>query len=69
MEFHMKPPPQGPGCLKSGAKVALLGIGLNAHLGLNEPGGALVGPAHVATLEPGTANHRCFTGVITFFEK
>lgn len=40
-----------------GVGISLLGIGLNAHLGLNEPGPKFVGPAHVAKLEAGTANH------------
>jgi galactosamine-6-phosphate isomerase len=40
-----------------GVGISLLGIGLNSHLGLNEPADALVGPAHVATLEARTANH------------
>lgn len=37
--------------------LAILGIGRNGHLGLNEPAPALVPGCHVATLAPSTRDH------------
>lgn len=37
--------------------LVILGIGMNGHLGLNEPGGQLIGPAHVIALDAKTKTH------------
>ena len=40
-----------------GIDVAILGLGHNGHLGLNEPAPHCTGPAHVAQLAAGTVAH------------
>ncbi|WP_434638560.1 galactosamine-6-phosphate isomerase [Klebsiella sp. I138] len=40
-----------------GLDLCLLGIGKNGHLGLNEPGDALVPSSHIALLDAGTRQH------------
>lgn len=37
--------------------LVILGIGMNGHLGLNEPGEQLMGPAHIVNLDAKTKTH------------
>ena len=39
---------------KNGIDVAILGLGMNGHIGMNEPGTSPVTRSHIATLEPVT---------------
>lgn len=41
--------------------LVVLGIGMNGHLGLNEPGESLIGPAHVIALDEKTKTHEMLT--------
>jgi galactosamine-6-phosphate isomerase len=43
--------------------LCVLGIGLNGHLGLNEPAPALMPFCHLSTLSPQTASHSMLAGV------
>ncbi len=45
-----------------GIDLAILGIGLNGHLGLNEPGGALQPFCHIEQLSPATLRHPMLHG-------
>jgi galactosamine-6-phosphate isomerase len=42
--------------------LCVLGLGLNGHLGLNEPAGELALHAHVATLQPSSQEHHMLQG-------
>lgn len=48
---------------RGGIDLAILGIGVNGHLGLNEPGTFTHPCCHVAKLAPATVEHSMFEGV------
>jgi galactosamine-6-phosphate isomerase len=45
--------------------VCVLGMGVNGHIGLNEPAEKLIGHCHVAELAPSTLNHTMVTDLET----
>jgi galactosamine-6-phosphate isomerase len=45
-----------------GIDLVILGVGINGHLGLNEPGESLPATAHVTVLAPQSAAHAMLTG-------
>ncbi|MCJ8165655.1 galactosamine-6-phosphate isomerase [Pontibacter sp. E15-1] len=45
--------------------ICILGMGVNAHLGLNEPAEHLVAHCHIATLAPSTLDHTMVAGLET----
>ena len=47
--------------VRTGIDIALLGIGANGHVGLNEPADTLIPYAHIADLVPSTQQHAMLT--------
>ncbi|MFO0577974.1 MAG: 6-phosphogluconolactonase [Polyangia bacterium] len=70
VDFHSQPADPAAECARIAAwlersgpiDLCLLGLGLNGHLGLNEPGPALQPRAHVAALADSTRGHTMLRG-------